>query len=238
MRLYKKILFVAGATILLGNSALVAADTSARSILKRAFHYIGNMDKYSFHAVVIDEVPTDGSIVKHRNDIFVKVDRPDKLRFDRKFEGHSKSYYINSGLFTIIDNNLNLYTQIKTPKSLNGTLDFLFKRYDIDAPLSSLIYSDMYKRTKVKRGKNFGIRVLNGVECNYIAFKDRERELHVWVATGDKPLVQGYTIVDTSIEGHPKSYTTIFWDKKAEVKDSDFDFVAPKDAAKISINIK
>ncbi len=238
MKLYKKILFATGVAILLGNSTLVAADTSARSVLKKAFHYIGDMDKYAFHAVVIDEILTDGKIVKHRNDIFLKIDRPDKLRFDRKFEGHSKSYYLNSGLFSMIDHELNLYGQLKTPKSIDKSLDFLFKKYDISAPLSSLIYSDMYKRTKAKRGKNFGTRTFNGVECNYIAFKDKAREIHVWVATGDKPLVQGYTIIDTAIEGHPKSYTTIMWDDKTKIVDSDFDFIAPKNATKISVNKK
>jgi len=238
MKLYKKVLFAAGVTILLGNSTLMAADASAKSILKRAFHYVGDMDKYSFHAVIIDEVPTNGNIVKHRNDIFLEIDRSDKLRFDRKFEDHSKSYYINNGLFSMIDNDLDLYAQLKTPKSIDKALDFLFKKYDISAPLSSLIYSDMYKRTKVKRGKNFGIRTLNGVECNYVAFKDRTREIHVWIATGDKPLVQGYTIIDTAIKGHPKSYTTIAWDDKADIADNDFSFVAPKNATKISINKK
>jgi len=238
MKLHKKILYVIGITILLSNTALVASETSAKYILDRAFRYLSSMDKYAFNAIVIDEIPTVDGMSKHRNDISIKVDRPDKLRFDRKFEGHSKSYYINSGLFTIMDNDMGFYGQLKTPKSLDKTLDFLFKKYDISAPLSSLIYSDMYKRTKAKKGKNFGLRRLNGVECNYIAFKNRAREIHVWIATGDEPLVQGYTIIDTNIQSRPKTYTVIKWDKSANISDSDFDFVAPKDATKISINKK
>ena len=238
MKLYKKILFAIGATILLGNSTVMAADASAKSILKKAFRYIGNVDKYAFHAVVIDEIPTNGNIEKYRNDIFLKIDRPNKMRFDRKFDGHSKSYYLNNGLFSMIDHDLNLYARLKTPKSLDKALDFLFKKYDITAPLSSLIYSDMYRRTKLKRGTNFGIRTLNGIECNYIAFKDKTKEVHVWVATGDKPLIQAYTIIDTTIKSHPKSYTIITWDEKAKIKDSDFIFVAPKNATKIPVDKK
>ncbi len=238
MKLRKRVLFVTATAIMLGSSTLVAADASAKSILNKAFHYIGHMDKYAFHATIIDEIPTNGKMSKHRNDIFLKIDRPSKLRFDRKFEGHSKSYYLNSGLFTMIDNDLNLYAQLKTPKSLNKALDFLFKKYDIGAPLSSLVYSDMYKRTRARRGKNFGIRTLNGVKCNYIAFKDKTKEVHVWIATGNKPLIQGYTIIDTDIKSHPKSYTTIKWDNKAEITDSDFIFIAPKNAVKIPVNKK
>jgi len=238
MKLYKKILFTTGVTILLGGTALVAAEASAKSILNKSFHYIANMDRYAFHAVIIDEVPNGEGMTKHRNDMFLKIARPDKLQFDRKFEGHSKSYYLNNGLFTIMDHDLGFYGQIKTPKNLNKALDFLFKKYDISAPLSSLIYDDMYKRTKAKRGKSFGIRTLNGVECNYIAFKEKNKEIHVWIATGDKPLVQGYTIIDTAIPSHPKSYTTIIWDEGKTITDSVFEFIAPKNATKISINKK
>jgi len=238
MKLYKKILFTTGMMILLGSTALVAAEASAKSILNKSFNYIANMDRYAFHAVIIDEVPDKESMTKHRNDIFLKVARPSKLQFDRKFEGHSKSYYLNSGLFTIMDNDTDFYGQLKIPKNLNKALDFLFKKYDISAPLSSLIYDDMYKRTKIKRDKNFGIRTLNGVECNYIAFKQKSKEIHVWIATGDKPLVQGYTVIDTTLPSHPKSYTTIIWDEGKKIADSDFEFVAPKNATKISINKK
>ncbi len=238
MKLYKKILYTTGVTLLLGNTALVAANTSAKSIMKNAFKYVEHMDKYAFDAVIVDEVKDDDGVTMYRNDVSIKVDRPQRLRVDRRQDGKNKTYYIDDGQFSMIDHSFRFYAQVKTPKNLDKALDFLFKKYDINAPLSSLIYSSMKKRTQFKRSKNFGLRMLNGIECNYVAFKDRDREIHVWIATGSKPLVQAYTIIDTALADNPKTNTIITWKNDTKIVDSDFIFKAPEDATKISIDSK
>lgn len=82
------------------------------------------------------------------------------------------------------------------------------------------------------------MRTLGGVECNYIAFADRDREVHVWVAAGEEPLVKAFSVVDTTLKGHPRTNTTIVWKLNSEISDSDFVFEASKDATKISIDNK
>lgn len=238
MNLHKILLQTTGVVLLLGTTSLVAADASAKSIMQNAFHYIEHMDKYAFDAVITyDEKNSDDTIV-HRNDTTIKVDRPNKLRIEKRVDGQKKTFYLNKGQFIMLDHTMNYYTEVKTPKSIDGALDFLFKKYDITAPLSSLVYSSMKNRTHFKRSKNFGLRTLNGVECHYVAFKDRAREIHVWVATGEKPLVQAYSIIDTQLQGKPRTNTLISWRSDAKIVDNDFVFHLPKDAVKIPLDNK
>ena len=136
----------------------------------------------------------------------------------------------------MIDHEFNYYGQINTPKTIDGTLDVLFEKFDIKAPLASLVYSDMDKRAKFRTSKYFGTKVVGGVECDYVAFKNNTREIHAWIATGDKPLVKTFSIIDTSADSASRTNTSITWNENPNISDSDFVFVAPKGSSKISVN--
>ena len=237
MNIHKKLLCTAGAALLLSSTSLFAADQSARDILNKAYQYVGSMDKYAFTAVVLDDETQDGETTdKYKHTVNVKVDRPGKLRVDVTGTVKNRSNYLNNGSYTMMDHGFNYYGQIKTPNTIDGTLDVLFEKFGIKAPLAQLMYSDMNKRVKFRTGKYFGTKDVAGVECDYVAFKNNTREIHVWIATGDKPLVQNYSIIDTSTESASRINTSITWNENAKISDSDFVFVAPKGSSKISVN--
>ena len=236
MNLHKKLLCTAGVALLLSSTTLFAADKSAKDVVNKAYQYIGSMDQYTFNAAVSDEEAKDGEIINtSRQNVSVKVDRPGKLRVDTKGDIKTRSSYINEGTFTMLDREFGYYGQLETQKDIDGTLDIIFETYGIKAPLASLIYSDMHKRVKFNRSKYFGTVEVAGVECDYVAFKSKVREVHVWITTGDQPLVKTYSIIDTSIKGNPRRNTTISWNTNPKIPESDFVFSAPKDATKISI---
>ncbi len=237
MTLHKKLLCTAGVALLLSSTSLFAADKSARDILNNAYQYIGGMDKYAFSAVVIDdEMQDDKTTDKYKHTVSVKVDRPGKVRVDTTGTVKNRSAYLNDGSYTMFDHGQNYYGQIKTPKTINASLDVLFEKFGIRAPLAQLIYSGMDKRVKFSTGKYFGTKDVGGVECDYVAFKNGTRELHAWIATGDKPLVKSYSIIDTSTASASRINTSVTWNTNANISDSDFIFVAPKGSSKISVN--
>ncbi len=236
MNLHKKLLCTVGVALLLSGTSLVAAEQSAKDIINKAYDYIGGMDQYAFDAVVTSEDATDTETAKkHRQNVSVKVDRPNRGRIDTKGDIKNRSSYINDGLFTMMDHTYDYYGQLKTPKTIDGTLDFIFDKFGIKAPLASLVYSDMGKRVKFKKSKYFGKMDVAGTECDYVAFKSRVGEVHVWIATGDKPLVKTYAIIDTATEGNPRMDASLTWDTNPKISNSDFIFKAPKGAAKISV---
>ncbi len=236
MTIHKKLLYTAGVALLLGGTSLVAAEQSAKDIISKAYNYIGGMDQYAFDAIVTSEDATDTETAKkHRQDVSIKVDRPDKLRVDTKGDTKNRSTYVNDGLFTMIDHTYSYYGQLKTPKTIDGTLDFIFEKFGIKAPMASLVYSDMGKRVKFKKSKYFGTMDVAGTECDYVAFKSRAGEVHIWIATGDKPLVKTYAIIDTTADANPRMDTSLTWNTNPKISASDFIFKAPKGAAKISV---
>jgi hypothetical protein len=93
----------------------------------------------------------------------------------------------------------------------------------------------MDRRVRFKTSKYFGKVDVHGVECDYVAFKNVTREIHVWITTGKKPLVKAYSIIDTSNENRSRINTTVKWNTNAKISDRNFIFVAPKGSSKISV---
>lgn len=236
MKLEKKVLLTLCSMIIVGSSTLVASEKSAFDIADKVYQTIGSMQSYAFDAVVTDQEMKEGTpIQKHRRDISVKVLRPGSLRVDAKGDFRDRSTYIHNGLFTILDHKEGYYGQLKTADTTDGALDDIFETYGISAPLASLIYSDMDKRVKFKKGKYFGVVDLAGTACDYVAFRSNVREIHAWITRGENPKVIHYSIIDIAQEGKPRTNTTIYWKKSLKIDTSDFVFRAPKGASKISI---
>lgn len=232
MNIQKKLLYMAGAALLLGTTSLFAADKSAVSIMNNAYQYLEAMDKYAFSAVVSGETRADKT---YKQNVSAKVSRPNMLLVNSNGEVKNRTIYLDDGEFTMIDHNHNFYGQLTTPKSIDAALDFLFSKFDIKSPISSLFYSDMSNRVKFKRSKYFGTMDVAGIECDYIALKTKRREIHLWIATGDKPLIKTYSVLDIGSQGSSRTNTTIKWINNPDITESDFNFKAPKGASQISI---
>jgi len=54
MNVYKKVLYVAGASLLLGSCSLLASERSPLEIRNKAFEQTGSMNKYAFTAVNVE----------------------------------------------------------------------------------------------------------------------------------------------------------------------------------------
>jgi hypothetical protein len=237
MKLYSKLLCATGVVLLMGSTSLCAEEQSPKEVMHKALHYIGSMDKFAFDAVVVEnETADDGTVNKYRHDVSVKVDRPGKFRIDMKDETRDRSNYLNNGVFTMMDHGHGYYGQVKAFETIDATLDHIFEKYGIRSPLAQLIYSDMHKRAKFKTSKNFGTVMVDGTECTYVAFSNDLREVHVWIATGDKPLVKTYSIIDKTDEGEMRMNTSLYWKNSSNVSERDFIFAVPKGASKISVN--
>ena len=230
MNLHKKLLCTAGAALLLSSTSLFAVEKSAVDIVKNAYHYIGSLDKYAFDAVITKGGKSDKNF---RQNVSVELERPGKLRIETKGDARNRTVYLNDGVFTMLDHNFDYYGQVKAAKTIDGTLDLIFDDYGINAPLASLIYSDTDKKVKFTKSKYFGTMDVAGVACDYVAFKSNVGEVHIWIATGDKPLIKTFSIINN--RGEARRNTSISWDTNPRISEKDFIFKAPKGASKISV---
>ena len=232
MKLYKRTLCIVGVGLLLSGTQLFAAQMNAKEVVLKAYAQIGSMDRYAFSAVISDNETIEGKTTTYRQNVSVKIDRPGNLRADTKGDIKNRSNYIHNGQFTMIDHGFGYYTQLNTPETIGETLDYLYDKFGIRTALSTLMYSDMNKRVKFKHNKYFGTVDVAGIECDYIAFNNNGKTIHVWITTGSEPLVKALSI----IEGDTRINFTLTWDTNPRFSKNDFVFVAPKGATKISVS--
>jgi len=235
--LAKKILHTIGVLLLFLGTNLNAAQSQAEEIMLNAYRYIGSMDKYAFEVTVNDDLEATGPAARlFKQTISVKVDRPGNFRIDVTGDRKNRSKYLDNGTFTIFDHGNKYYGQLKVADTIDETLDLLDEKYGFITPLAALLYSDMDKRTTLSTGKYFGKTKIAGIECDYIAFKNKNRVLHIWITSGDKPLIKSYRIIDNSANENVNSGGFLKWTTNAAISDNDFVFIPPEGAEKISVN--
>lgn len=232
MKICKKLCAIVGIGLIVGASTLMGAEKSASDILKHAYRYIGHLDQYMFNAVVQEDASNGKKIIQR---VQVEVDRPNKLRVDTRGDIKNRTVYLNHGQFTMFDHDYHYYGQLKTPVSVDKALDYIFEKYGINAPLATLLYSDMDKRLPKVRGKYFGIKEVEGVPCDYVAFKSEGATIHVWIEKGKKPLIKAYAIITEDQGKVYRKDTTVQWKTDVTLPERDFVFVAPKGAEKIPV---
>ena len=235
--LSKKILRTSALLLLFVGTNLSAAQSQAEEIMLNAYRYIGSMDKYAFEAIVNDDLEATGSEARlYKQNISVKVDRPGNFRIDVTHDSKKLSKYLDNGIFTIFDHDSKYYGQIKVADTIDKSLDLLDEKFGFLSPLAALLYSDMDKRAKLNAGKYFGKTKIDGVECDYSAFKDKSSILHIWIVSGDKPLIKSYRIIDNAVDENINSGGFLKWKTNEEISDKDFIFIAPEGAEKISVD--
>jgi len=225
-------LLTASLGLFLSTSTLLADAMSPQEIAKKVYSALDAQQTYAFDATIVNHADND----TNTHQVAVKVNRPNQLRVDVKGDIRNRTNYMNNGTYTVYDYDKKMYLNLEVPKSIDNALDDLFDRYEIKSPLAQLVYSNMGERMQFKHSKNFGVVDVAGVSCHYLAFSDKTKEVHVWVTTGDTPLVKHYRIVDKMSKNNAYKSTTIHWKKASSVASSDFVFTAPKGSTEVFID--
>jgi hypothetical protein len=88
----------------------------------------------------------------------------------------------------------------------------------------------------VIESKHIGQGVVDGVECEHLAFRGPETDWQIWIEPGAKPVPRKYVITSKTIAGAPQ-YTLKIKDWKTDANaEGDFAFKAPADATKVALD--
>jgi len=166
------------------------------------------------------------------------LNRPGKIRAKRS-GGHADIEMLFDGkMVTLFGGNLNLYTQIEVPGTLDNLVDVLREEYDRPLPAADLLMSNVYDELMagVTDIKDLGSGVIGGIECDYLAFRNKEVDWQIWIAQGAKPYPCRYTITSKDM-AHSPQYTIQIrnWKTGSAVASDDFVFNNSTQAKKVDV---
>lgn len=232
------------ASVLVLTSSIACADeTHARQILKAMSDYVAAQDAFSFdYDATLDVVTSEGQVIGIASSGSMSFNRPDKIHATRHGGFASVSMNFDGKTLTILGKNLNVFTQLEIPGTVDHLIDELKDTYNLPLPAADLLLSNSYEvlMKDVIDVKDLGSGVIGGVECDSLAFRTEEVDWQIWIAQGDRPHVCRYVITSKLIENGPQYAVQLRnWKEGAEVAAFNYTFENTTDAEQVDIkNLK
>jgi hypothetical protein len=240
----RRVLSAAVLAALLGTTMSTVAyadEADAKRLLKNMSDYLAAQSAYSFeYDSVLGVVTDEGQGLELASSGEVKLKRPDKLYATRAGGFVNLETFFDGKTFTIFGKDANIYTQIEAPDSIDKLIDELVLKYNLPLPASDLLHTGAYAAlmADVIDVKDLGSGVINGIECDYLAFRTEEVDWQIWIAQGDDPYPCRFVITSTQIEGQPQySVQLRNWKRgmMAKLGDGGFSFKNKTDAGKVDL---
>jgi hypothetical protein len=165
------------------------------------------------------------------------LNRPDKLTATRTGGFADVEFSSDGKTLTFLGRNANVYAQAAAPASIDQLVDELRDTYHRPVPAADLLLSNVYDQLmpQVTDAKDLGTGVINGVECDHLAFRTSDVDWQIWIAEGSRPYPCRYVITSTQIAGSPQYTIDIkTWKTGAEVPTDRFSPTVPAGAKKLN----
>jgi hypothetical protein len=167
----------------------------------------------------------------------VQLSRPDKLRVTRTGGYRDIELVFDGKLLTISDKDTKHYAQGDAGGTTDHLIDELREEHGVVAPGADLLLTNSFDvmMSDVIEGEVIGKGVIDGVECDHLAFRDVETDWQIWIESGARPIPHKYVITSKGITGAPQ-YTLRIKEWKSDVAADAFAFKPEPSATKIALD--
>jgi hypothetical protein len=239
----KVVLFTMLASVLV--AALMAASvraqpqgSDAKSILKAMSDYVSSQKTIEFTFDSDIEVITPQlEKIQFANSGDALLSRPDRFRAHR-VSGHADvTLFFDGKTVSIFGKSINGYAQFEAPGSVDQLIEGLRSGHGVAMPGADLLLSNSYDVlvAGVEEAKHIGRGVIDGRQCEHIAFRNFDTDWQLWVEVGKSPIPRKLVITSKTLNNAPQ-YTVRVKSWKTGVKPAldAFAFVPPATAKKLS----
>ena len=217
-----------------------AESASASSIVKAMSDYLASQTSLtSEFDIELDIITPELEKIQFDASGTMQLARPDKLRLVR-IGGYTELELAADGkTVTISDRGSKTYAQFGSLGSVDNLIEMLRRNYGIDMPGADLLLTNSYSELMdgVIEAKHIGVGIIDGVECEHLAFRNADTDWQLWVRTGARPLPCKYVISSKTVAGAPE-YVVRFrsWKTGEAMSPNAFAFAPAKDSKLVAID--
>ena len=228
----------AGTTAAATPAAPAESSENARRQLKAMSDYMAGQEAFSFdYDTSLEVVTTENQKLGLASSGSVSVNRPDKLRTTRTGGFADVEFIFDGRTLTMLGKNANAYAQAAAPGTIDALVDTLRTKYHRPIPGADLLMSNIHDQLmpEIINAKDLGSGVIDGVECDHLAFRTKDVDWQIWIAQGEHPYPCRYVITSTQMSRAP-AYTIDLRDWKTgdAMTPASFAFTAPAGARKLN----
>jgi hypothetical protein len=221
-------------------AAPIATAQDAEKVLRNMFDYVANQKNITIAYDSDIEVVTPAlQKLQFTASGQVRLSRPDRLRASRTGGYTDVEFVFDGRTFTVLGKNTGVFAQWDTPGSISQLVGRLRDEAGLDVPGADLLLARGYDELMgdVIDVKHIGRGVVDGRECDHLAFRNLDVDWQVWIEAGDRPIPRKYIITSKTVTGAPQ-YTLRFkdWNTDAVAAADAFSFSPPAGTRKIDMS--
>ena len=168
----------------------------------------------------------------------VQLSRPDKLHATRTGGYSDVELFFDGKTLTVYGKNIDSFVQLDAPGSIDKLIDLLREK-GVAVPGADLLFSNAYETlmADVIDAKHIGRGVVDGIECEHLAFRNQDTDWQLWVEVGANPIPRKFVITSKSVAAAPQ-YTLIVkeWKTDVQADPATFAFKPPEGATKVGLD--
>lgn len=240
MRTLVKYISFAVATAIWAPPTLAESPSeAAHEVLKGMTDYVSGLDKISFdYSVDLEAVTKKGIKLQFSASGQMLLDRPDKFLITRT-GGHSDIELVSDGKkVTLYGRMKNAYAVNEAPESLDAFVNQARDKRGVEFPGADLFLTNVHEELTepVTEAMYLGAGIVDGVECEHLAFRTPEVDWQIWVAAGDKPYPCKYVVTSKLVDAAPQYQMRIRnWSDAPNISSESFAFKPSEGAKKIDL---
>src|SRR6266705_455273 len=140
-------------------------------------------------------------------------------------------------MLTVNNKDAKDYVQIEAEGTADQLIDVLREKHGVVAPGADLLLPNVFDvmMADVVEGAVIGKGVIDGVECDHMAFRNAESDWQIWIESGAKPIPRKYVITTKGVAQGPQ-YTLRIKEWKTDLPADAFAFKPDPSAKKLTLN--
>jgi len=212
--------------------------SDAKAILKTMSDYVSGQKtiEITFDSD-IEVITPQLEKIQFTNSGEAPLNRPDKLRAHRVGGYADVAITFDGKTVSIFGKHINGYAQFDAPGTVDHLIEILRQGHGVSLPGADLLLSNAYDVlvAGVKEAKHIGRGVVDGRECEHLAFRNFDTDWQLWVEVGAKPIPRKMVITTKTLNNAPQYTLRVkSWKTGVQPAPDAFAFAPPAGAQKLS----
>ena len=217
-----------------------AQESDAKLILKAMSDYVSGQEtiEVTFDSS-IEVITPELEKIQFTSSGEGLLSRPDKLRA-RRLGGYSDvALFFDGKTVSILDRDNNGYAQFSGPTTVDQLITLLRAGHGVALPGTDLLLGNAYDTltADVLEARYIGRGIIDGRECDHLAFRNFDTDWQLWVEAGENPIPRKMVITSKTVNGAPQYTVRVKdWATGVEPAADAFSFVPPAGAQVLDPN--
>ncbi len=225
------------AAVFLAAPVTQAQAGDAKGILKTSMDYVSRQQtiELSFDSS-IEVITPQLEKIQFTNSGEALLQRPNKLRAHRVGGYADVAMVFDGKTVSVLGKHLNAYAQFEGPGSVDQLIEAMRAGHGAALPGADLLLSNAYEVLVdgVLEAKHIGRGVIDGVECEHLAFRNFDTDWQLWVEVGERPIPRKLVITSKTMNSAPQYTLQVkTWKTDVEPAADAFAFTPSADAKKL-----